>query len=441
MNQSGRIFAFVLFSFLSLVTLSLFGNSLFEKMGIKNIDLFSDIKPAPKKHKATETKAEHPALVTTNTGIHAFQFDAYERSQKIIDYSVDSNAAALPRFVQKLAALKGGQKKKVRIAFIGDSMIEGDLITGDMRKTLQQIFGGKGVGFIPVTNIAAASRSTAIHTFSNDWTDICFKNPSVTIPFFLSGHAFTSSGDSWFAVTDKTVVDSVNTYLLYGKGSGNIICNDQSFHANNTQPFNTQQLVTAKSLKLKVTDASLPLYGVSFESEDGVIIDNFSYRGITGIELKKLDSSLLQQVAQLHNYDLIILGYGLNVLDDDRDTHFKWYDKQFSQSVVKLKSYLPQTDILLLSCGDRAFRKDNEYATGEHVPNLVETQAGIAYNAGIAFFNLYTSMGGEGSMVNWVTATPSLAYKDYMHPNERGSAKIATFLTDAIIEEVNKVKR
>ena len=72
--------------------------------------------------------------------------------------------------------------------------------------------------------------------------------------------------------------------------------------------------------------------------------------------------------------------------------------------------------------------------------NLVQTQATIAYNKQVAFFNLYESMGGKGSMVNWVTGSPSLAYNDYMHPNQRGSTKIAGFLTDAIIKEVNKVQ-
>src|SRR3954465_5996851 len=39
----------------------------------------------------------------------------------------------------------------VRIAFFGDSFIEGDILCGPFRDTLQRIFGGSGVGYMPIT--------------------------------------------------------------------------------------------------------------------------------------------------------------------------------------------------------------------------------------------------------------------------------------------------
>ena len=55
------------------------------------------------------------------------------------------------------------KQKKTRIGYFGDSMIEGDLITQDFRSTLQDTFGGIGVGFMPVTSIVAGF-SCLIHS-------------------------------------------------------------------------------------------------------------------------------------------------------------------------------------------------------------------------------------------------------------------------------------
>ena len=41
--------------------------------------------------------------------------------------------------------------RPVRIAYFGDSFIEADILTGDLREMLQKRFGGCGVGYVPIT--------------------------------------------------------------------------------------------------------------------------------------------------------------------------------------------------------------------------------------------------------------------------------------------------
>lgn len=439
MNKAKHIMYFTVLAFVCLMLLSFLPKRFrIATFNIKNIDLLSDVRP-PNETKKIVKDSALAVLTISKREPHAYSFDAYKSPFKIVDYAgADSLAGALQKFSSKLAALKKGKQQKVRIAFIGDSMIEGDLITSDVRKTLQQLYGGKGIGFMPVTSLCAGAQATAGVDFSKDWSDQTFKNGKTSV--FLSGHTFNSSGDSWFSVTDKTIKDSVDTYLLCGTGTSDVFCNDEAKVVKTDAAFNMQKLSCTKNIKIKVTDKALPVYGLSFESGTGVIVDNLSFRGVTGIELRKLDTTLLQQVNKERSYDLIVLEYGLNILDDNRDAYFKWYNKLFEESIHKVKTCFPGADILIISCGDRAFRKETGYETGEYVSNLVQTQATIAYNNQVAFFNLYESMGGKGSMVNWVTGSPSLAYNDYMHPNQRGSTKIAGFLTDAIIKEVNKVQ-
>ena len=57
----------------------------------------------------------------------------------------------------------------MRIAVLGDSFIEGDILTADLRERLQQAYGGGGAGFAPMASPLTAFRRT-IKTQSKGWT-------------------------------------------------------------------------------------------------------------------------------------------------------------------------------------------------------------------------------------------------------------------------------
>lgn len=75
----------------------------------------------------------------------------------------------LNRFYEALLSLENDPGRKVRIAYYGDSMTDGDLITQDLREHFQDRFGGGGVGFVPITSESAKSRASIVHQFSSDW--------------------------------------------------------------------------------------------------------------------------------------------------------------------------------------------------------------------------------------------------------------------------------
>ena len=69
-----------------------------------------------------------------------------------------------------------------------------------------------------------------------------------------------------------------------------------------------------------------------------------------------------------------------------------------------------------------------EMKTDNAVVPLSLAQESYAKQTHAGFINLYKLMGGEGSMLKWVGATPPLAGKDYTHFNARGSKKVAQLL-------------
>ena len=66
--------------------------------------------------------------------------------------------------------------------------------------------------------------------------------------------------------------------------------------------------------------------------------------------------------------------------------------------------------------------------TDSAVIPLNTAQKRYAIKSQASFVNLYTLMGGDGSMVQWVEQEPSRANKDYTHKNNRGAKEKANFV-------------
>ena len=82
-------------------------------------------------------------------------------------------------------------KEQVRVAFMGDSFVEGDILTADLRELLQDTFHGGGVGYAPVASPFTGFRQT-IKTTSKGWTPYnIMQRKSAPVPyaedFFVSG--------------------------------------------------------------------------------------------------------------------------------------------------------------------------------------------------------------------------------------------------------------
>jgi hypothetical protein len=443
MNSNFRVRNFVLISVTLYLVLSL-AASYFNWPYLRRVNLVANVlKSGNADSIGVAANADTTApLVIEKTA--SKDFNLYKRAKFITSFNSDTTKASLYSFVQKLHELKSGKKRKIRIGYFGDSMIEGDLLSQTLRKLLQEEFGGSGVGFVPVSTPNAGSRATVIHTFSNGWEDENFKENSRKDDLYLSGHTFHGSND-WFRVKDQTVKDStaiIEKSLLCGASSNgvNIVVDGTSQTIRPTAIFNRIPLRNdgATAIRIDISDESLPVYGVSFESASGVIVDNFTFRGITGVEYNKIDSNFLKAVSEGNPYDLIIFQYGVNLMFRPNDMNFNWYAKIVLPAIKKLKGSFPQADFLMTSTADRAFNYGGEYKSAVGIDTLIKVQASLAYETGSFFYNHFETMGGHDAIVRWAAATPSLANKDYVHPNARGADILGHYLFEAIMNDYNK---
>ena len=403
------------------------------------INLVAELFPNKEKQKADSLAVQPKATIKEST---EQDFNLYKKPEFITNFT-KGEQCSLPEFMEKLNRLKNGKNIKIRIAYFGDSMIEGDLLTQTLRRLLQQEYGGFGVGYLPISSNVAGFRQTAT-TSASGWNDTNFKTKGA-VNLYLSGHYFTGNGIGSY--TDNTIKnDSLSTPItksvIYGKGGGNVSINDTELSLNGIKAVNKVSVTNSShQIKLKGNADETPIYGVSFESDKGIFVDNFSFRGITGVELNKLDEDFIKAIQENNHYDLVVLQYGVNLLFRPNDTDYNYYARLMKPVLAKLKTGFADTDFLIISSADRAFRYDGVYQTAKGLPNLLETQAQLAFENGFAFYNQFESMGGAGSIVQWANETPSLANKDYVHPNGRGADILAEKLYHAIQNDYKKYRK
>lgn len=448
MNFNSHVYKFVIVvTILYLVVSALLLSFKIKAGPFEKVNLLSDIvKEDSEQQDSSVSKNSSSKFKETKTNSSVY-FDLYKTPHYITSFQRDTTLASLPMFLAKLYEQKKIKKRKIRIAYFGDSMIEGDLISQTFRDLMQKEYGGSGVGFVPVKSVSSGIRQTVESTTSGNWTEQNFKTANAG-NLFLSGHLFKTNGGHIrfrnLVLTDTLL--PLEKSILCGKSNSNtrFQFNNTDLTVNPAADFN--RIILSKDLNqlidLEISGCNgFPVYGVSFESETGVIVDNFSFRGITGVEYGKIDSAFLSQINRGNHYDLIIFQYGVNLLFKPSQTDFKWYGRMITPVINKLRSVFSDAEIVLVSAGDRAFRYGQEYKTAVGIDSLISVQADIALKTGCSFYNLYATMGGYNSIVNWANSNPPMANKDYVHPNHKGAVVLGEQLFSAIRCEYEKFSK
>ncbi len=336
--------------------------------------------------------------------------------------------------------------RPVRIGVLGDSFIESDIITADLREQLQQLFGGNGVGFVPFASPLAQYRGTVKHTFSGWETYNVLKKKSapaaVQDRFFVSGLVCIPSEGAWTKIEGTSFRRNISrcqvARLLFtntGNSVLDVTVNDSITNRFTPESSPLVQQISLngdiRSIKVKITSAEgFTGYGIVLENAHGVSVDNFSIRSNSGMALFGTNSSINSQIGRLLGYDLIILQYGLNAMSPDV-LNYNNYSAQLTKIISYIRDCFPSSAIMVMSVGDRSTQKAGEYVTMPAVRTMIAAQRSAAEKGGAAFWNTFLAMGGERSMVRYVDN--KWAAKDYTHIAYNGGKQIATQMVRSLL--------
>jgi lysophospholipase L1-like esterase len=437
-----------------LLILSYFSRLSIGPFSLKKIDLLADIRPpgqpAPADSLiALQNEIPDSIVAQQDSIVQEIREHCPPGITCIEDYSSDSTA--LKYFFTALQQTKkSGQP--LRVAFYGDSFIEGDVFCGSFRDTLQSLYGGRGVGYMPITSDVAGFRNTIKHRFSNWGTSSLVKiKDSLAAPPGPAGFCFVPLPGNWveYKPSKKRYLREFNDIRIYYRNLKDAILHYSIDTVESMEPLEVSDNMQEwryegkqiKSVKFEFfPHDSLLLYGASFESGSGIYVDNFSMRGNSGLTLTTVDADLYRQFNRYRKYKLIILQFGLNLIVEE-SLNYQAYTTRMVAVVNKMKTLFPATSFLLLSVSDRSSNTDGDFKTMRAIPAMRNAQRLIAQETGIAFWDMYQAMGGENSMVKFVTATPALAAKDYTHLTFKGGRKVAGSLVKSLLVEVHKYER
>lgn len=353
---------------------------------------------------------------------------------------------------------------KIHILHYGDSQIEVDRITSYIRAKLQATFGGFGSGFH--TGIQAFNFKQPLDvTYSSNWhrytmfprvdTTILHKRYGITTAFttFIDIHdtSFTEQ-TAWINFTKSVVAKQnvrkfqiVKLYCGYNTTDVTLnvyaddnIVNTEVLPSNQELQIKTFEFDNPESIKFEYTGTSSPeIYGYSFESNTGVIVDNLPVRGSSGLFFGKYDFSLAAKIYSSMNVRLIIMQFGGNAISRD-SSGIKSYMGYYKNQINYLKNLAPNAQIIVIGPADMSEKDKDNYVTRENLPYLVDQMRVMALNNDCVFWDMYQAMGGQNSMPSWVFNEPPLAEKDFIHFTPNGANIVAQMFYKSLMLEYNK---
>lgn len=353
---------------------------------------------------------------------------------EIEDYS--PTGCHLEPFYRKLAQ-RDSLSRPIHIAYYGDSFIEGEIITADVREALQTQYGGEGAGFVPlVDNSIAENPNVVINRVGLQTYSIVFNRNKNQFEGLEGRCHFAQDGSSLKlkCTSYKPHVKSASRAQLYFMPLKQVDIeytkNEDVFKqvhyekSNKVQSLIIQgQKISSLDFKFSKTD-SLVLFGVGLDGQTGISVDNLSLRGNSGLSLRNIPSRRLKEFNELRPYDLIILQYGLNAFGPD-SSNYNYYKKGMINVIENLKQCFPEACFILYSVGDKGELMQGEIVTHHLLSKFINMQREIARQTGICFWNMFDAMGGEGTIANWAQMERPIAAKDFTHISHAGGRIIA----------------
>ena len=374
----------------------------------------------------------------------------YENPDRI--YLPDDNFRFFDPFFREL---ERAQEKEdpVRILHYGDSQIELDRISSDLRQGLQERFGGKGTGFFPVlANVPSASISRSAsgafvqYTMYGDSTtvraghnrygplaQVVTLTGGGTVTLRPSKSKYAREGAKEFSSISilygrpskdfnvKVVADTLKPRVVTQTGESGVVL--QTWHFPRSVPRAT----------LRIT-GSAEIYGVSADGDGGVAVDNVPLRGCSGNIFTRISKPLMAESLEMTDTRLIILQFGGNYMPMIRNTKIiEQYQDQITAQLQYFHEVAPQARILFIGPSDMGKSVNGRVVTWPRLPELVDSLKATVLRNDAAYWDLYRMMGGENSMVQWVKHNPALAGPDYIHFTSAGAQKVGETLTRSIL--------
>lgn len=360
----------------------------------------------------------------------------------------DASGTALDAFYTQLAKTRAKQASAVtRIMHLGDSVITSDYVSGTMRRKMQAEYGDAGHGFLLVANPWEWYFHNDVgHGAGDGWSSSRVVGPLTKDGMYgLGGVTFTGApgASAWFSTAERSSygkkVSRFDVYYLETPSGGEVELKVAS--ANVSEKLSTKgeaKVSRVKSipvpdgeakLQIKVASGAPRLFGVALERDvPGVVYDAIGMNGGRAELWNGMDGAHWKEQLDLRKPSLVILQFGTN--ESEAPGIARDYEQTLKAVIDKIKAAAPNASILIAAPLDRAENTEGGMRTKPIIKRLVSAQKSVAKDAGVAFWNTFEAMGGEGSMAKWVKK--GLGGSDLTHPSPQGAEIIGDLMYKAL---------
>ena len=362
------------------------------------------------------------------------------------------SARVLDSFFHKLYLQKTKNNQRINILQIGDSHIQADFLSAQVRTDFQTDFGNAGRGVVVPLHVAGSNEPFNYKITSNV---ACNSKRCVfvdrSMPIGIGGVTVTT--------TDESISFRIKTFdypplnygfnkvtLFYQKDSsfdfhfedtlGNRLATIKSGEVEEYPNVSTVQLpqptndVILKADKNAAYQNNATIFGLNLENDSSGVI--FSAVGVNGAEAYQyVHAAYFAEETQVIQPDLILISLGTNEgqkipLDKDLTRN------RFDSLVRQLRTYNPSTPIIITTPPDSYSRKKyyNPSIAAVHAL-LVE----YAKENHIAVWDLFSATGGYKSCYQW--RKYGLMRKDGVHFSRAGYEFQGNLFYEAIIKAYN----
>ena len=327
--------------------------------------------------------------------------------------------------IQKFENINSTQQESIKIVHIGDSHLQAGFLTEKIKQKLFQFYAEEDTvvspGFIFPYTIAQTNNPFFYEVdYSGDWEWCKNIDAEKTCKLGLSGITVrTNDSLAFFSIkmqnerynypkkyffnsvkifhnTDSTISIKVNDKKVISKNAYSVIQLDKL----------TDSILV--SININDTSSFFELYGIIFENDKSKI--NYHTIGVNGATAQSyLKCDYFSRHLAIINPDLIIISLGTNEAYDD-DLPDLEHEYILKDLILQIKDISSNAAIILVTPNDhlknREFRNNNILLVRDNILK-------ICNDFQLSFWDFYSIMGGENSILKWYEK--GLSSEDKLH--------------------------
>jgi len=190
------------------------------------------------------------------------------------------------------------------------------------------------------------------------------------------------------------------------------------------------------ALKLSVLEPGLEIYGIVSEFSQGITWETTAVVGIASGSMRQFNAEHLAAQSAARAPHLVILMLGGNETGHGglASPDGRLYREGYLNALNTIRRGAPQAACLVMAPLDQAFQGEDGKARSKPVMGkMVQVQREAAHQAGCAFWDSWSFMGGNGGFGRWLSQ--GMAWTDLVHLTEKGLTRVGDALTEALLAE------